>query len=1102
MLNFVICLDATGSMGSSIEAVKSTISTFTKFQDILNIRIIVVVFGDYDRQIKNLDDVFIVIQNPNLDQKIQRISLSCCGSGRDGPEAHASALHIAFRYDPDHIVFLTDASPHRFYYNIGPGQNISDDGSNASREHEVLGGETWSTLVTKAIDEGITIWSINSNRGGGSGYFLNPNGTKFNVNGPLHIPGQQTDEDTVFYNPTLTTKFVIISLMKLINTFAENTVKTNVPPQTFFDIFWYFVEYNPEALEHLQFLSKTYYNAVKKGKLQDQHGRKFQTIRSSGLPQGIIDALEEFTNNQYESTDFLEVLDKYTDGPRIVHAADPESLPPPKKLTDFFTSSIPTQMKRLATSIKTVYPRQPGYDEGFPVNALKEEYTACFPGLATNHGGNIPELKGVLGDFMATLAIWNTDNIIASMAFIYILTGNFQDWLCKDSEQTPPPSCWMVSKMDLLKLAFQRSIANVEKAVTIMGTGPIDTSKASEKLDTLKRLRAIMRLTNYSQYVSNSTGTLSLEGLTEEKVVHCLDYLPMAWCPLLMNMFPVTITFKQTHTQVCQIILRLRHESFFKPDSFRWTDQHLCLLEELSRENKGLYLSIYAINCYVRDQLHHPIEAVCYGYQDVYAKNSYLSQEYTYRPDTPKKFQNIFENTQGKTIRVGTSEVSRNGPEPHLCSKCTCVYIVHDTSHGDAETKKCGVCRKGFNHFPVFRRECTDCKRGFVSGMNDKPVNPRNCIYCNSKGVKTFTSDQVEFLNHIIRPNSGIFSTSLGIPEILIEKFIVSGGSMAKMFRENPRDADTSKPLGNFLEIYNPRGWNKKHASMDELSIIINGITMNMDPNTLERVKEIIDNGGRRNCCFCFETLPSKNLYSLCKNKRCVTETCGECIGGLFAGIRPGTIFSKQHVGCAFCNSGLKSGLLKEHSGPLSCKVAGEARTSILENPQNKYGLCEELDNGCVSENPYFSINAACGAADEEDTYEPGSRRCEDCVARLFVPPAVIPDFPIEGSTPGNNGFCWVDETPYRQCPTEFCGAVYTHTGGCFHMDCICGADICWGCGQKFPSSDIYRHLSECRHISDLAEHPDSVRLNYSWYMCEGHNPDTHTGEYDDYDYY
>jgi len=53
----------------------------------------------------------------------------------------------------------------------------------------------------------------------------------------------------------------------------------------------------------------------------------------------------------------------------------------------------------------------------------------------------------------------------------------------------------------------------------------------------------------------------------------------------------------------------------------------------------------------------------------------------------------------------------------------------------------------------------------------------------------------------------------------------------------------------------------------------------------------------------------------------------------------------------------------------------------------------------------------------------------------------------------------WAAMNGVKKCPS--CQVWLEKTEGCNHMECRCGAHICWKCMGVFPANEIYRHLGE-----------------------------------------
>lgn len=1092
IITIAFLLDTTSSMEDSISSIKAMFRILSQLFDQLKyIKFDVFAFGDYDSTHIELEDV---VKQINIDNIEIDLELYMCGSGADHPEAHSSGLFFLINKNYDYIILITDAIPHGFSglnncSYLPKADSYSD--SDSDFEFELM-FDSWDGDV-----KGISSYEFENNILQSKNYYeiiedLKKTGSKLFVihNQPFEnityinlqtneiIPVKYIWEDfeADYYNDELTELFVTITVLKIISNIIEiDHINIDLKdPSKIFDIFWNLIE-NPIYLEHLTFLSKSYYHYIKNEKLYDKHGTNVQNFKRQQHSPEILKFLTDFVNKQYNECELISSQQKYPNGPRLVCPTQCDL----KDIIDRINSSNFIYISLIVKYYYTINEQShPSWSRGLPLEELHNNPSSknLLMGLACKiNDGTIPIYYSE--DWIMAMCLY-IDNPQLKQFLIQkiILQPSFLEWLNENSKRTPPENFWNKIKVEMYCNTFQ----HINSWLKNRGES---NDIINNKTKILKRLVAIMNILKYLKLGLDNAEGIIKGSATQQQRAQFLTVIPMVMCPILGIPFVMSIMFHVSQKKVLEIIENIKKNSeFFSPEDYLYTTIHFEDIIQLSLKQNGLIVSIYAINAHLDNNHEVDIEDPRHNcYRDDFAKISVTS---THKPLTHEK---IFEESTFEIQLVNNKDIKEGGPITSVCSRCQCIYLRHDST-SKLDKPRCGLCRPTDNPLSMSDVKCTKCNCSLRTGYPIKNFNHNNCMYCNSDSIEhTIISNKFIPMIQIIKLNLDKFAEFFGIPANILLA-ILKVQSMAKLFRSDPDDKDTGVPLNYYPEIFDIHNcnWKENINSINENSKILIQIEkkiLEMNNQTLIRFIDLINNSFSRICCICMEEPPNQflenSINQLCINpKNCTAYTCKTCASQLF-NLKPGDKIMSQHLSCILCKGYYNFRKSREfihqnnHHLYRNKEILKKTRAAV-DDPHKIAFLCKNPECCNIS---FVNNRCADGEVSEEQKY------CDVCHKKNTKQQKFEQEWPIPGGVIDENGFCVVGDEYYRKCPNPDCGLSSNHDGGCLHMTCSCRQHYCWGCGKGFPDDDsVYNHLEEkCEEEMKevLEQHPDSEKYDY-----------------------
>lgn len=1021
-----IILDTTASMGSSFEAVKKTIIELNSILSICGITLIIITYGDYNSRIQSVTSVTGIHTFETF--KDYNFRNFPTGDGGDCPEAVHSAfcrLHMfinllnsnGFNIIKPDVIFITDASPHSredSYFELEK-KNITPYGFIHTNDYlrKYIGENlVCSTICTTSVAHIYT------------GF------------GNVH------DFQILLLDTVLQQCLKIINIIFERNSQMFNFKKINA--DEFCRKFREFVIKSPNLLTYLTFLSNAYYNNIRGNKsLLEEHSKFVDIIKTLSIPPEL---LKLFKNAQVSQSNIQDLYRVYG-GDCIIYTGKRLDFSEIKDLFGLLTTGEDIgKIKRIIDTLQIK-----GENTGIPIEAIAERLELLAAVFCVNEEGYYPEFThGILNILACGVILYCKIPQIVDIFKAYMMSPNFIKWLSRTERTKPDDTNWNRVKLQFILNAvskipnhphikpLERLIKMVEIVTMIYST--IDKLNIIIKKDVLSPL----------QLVKNS------------------QYIPMFPDVLMQNMYVSSIGFIVSYEQVCNIIDNMKASNAF----YKKSDMHYDNIRRLAKKFNGLVLSIYSINCGVGNNVNVPEQdGTHYGYLDSYALNSYVNPEHIipnlqtthfeelnelYEKYVGPNGEHIFQNV------IPLSGIIEGGPQMVTCCKKSCsnIYARQDSSNLGQENTICGACRRGVQFLPMYKHTCADCKNTIVTGVSAQQVNPK-CVFCMiPETVHTISNISIQ---SIMAENKEQFAKYFGIPDEIFSR-LVSFPSMAKIFRENPEDMNTSAPIPDiFFSDYN---WTEKKTPDNHNLKYKDGV---IPPGPVQDIMHMIETKFMVECGICYTTLSKQKSKQLCQNQHCFTRYCTDCISSIISVIKKDEPFYKRNLECPHCTMSIKAKIFSTCEYPVSKLLAGSKGDKPYDKlDRHKIYIC--TSRTCGSDFPFCIENmGACGEA--EGAQAELIKRCHDCEQiAIMEAKRAREELKLEHleQLPTGHYIQMIDgqRNYIRPCPN--CNDIITHDKGCFHMTCKCGTHFCWCCGfvaestSPFETHPIYDHLETC----------------------------------------
>jgi len=1064
----VIVVDTTGSMKNSLEAVKQAIKALRQLIELIGWEVIVVCYGDYDKQRKTPDDVVSIIKGVAFDNYL----LSSNGDGGDAPEAVASAMYRLQKYASEQnlygspVLVITDAPPH----SLVPTFSASKE---EKWEIEALTQcgfpHMWKDVVEQV--KNLFNFSVLTSHPNGSVTYgvLTPNVVKT----PLELKN--------------VLEWLLTSFNGILEA-QETQSQCAIDEEKFMTVFRSFSLEFPAMLIHLGFLSKKYYTFAMRSKTQrEEHSQFCVNLKKAFENHGITNGksiLDMFNQAQACVILLSDIWNMFPSDVAIRYIGAFKGFTLLKELfAGNITPEVLHQLKAIITgNFQIVDGDNINKETDLPLTVLSASNgLTLLLSLMTLENGNMKEfLAGVVPILVSSIIRWASEiEPLMTIIVAYVHSDEFLQWLKPYATSKPHETIW-----NRMKLHFMMT--------SISKVADMTTPLMRSRVNALERLASMVEIIGFLGQSFNPKCSLKIENLTKKDAIGRVNQMILLFDFLVEKWMPVSLFFHQTHEQVCEIVKNMRRFN----THFQKTDFHFEMILKLSEELGGLFLSIYSINCHVGDDSSLDLSSgLRYGYRDTYTRQSFVNKE-------PPSYQTIDEMKTAYLSVIGSSGenafttsnlvpyslIQSNGPQLVCCGKKTCdiAYGRLDSSSLSSSDCRCAICRPPINHFDTYINRCVSCSRDIVSGIpTPDGISQDVCSFCLIPPSTEII--QTKVLN-LCRANLETLAHHFGIPVEIFEKMIRLE-SMAKIFREDPSNPDSATPLPNI--IFDEHGWNKT-ALTPKSVLLVNGLTVCEE--SVAHLIEMFASNFMIECAICCETVQYNTASQLCQNKACMYRFCKTCVDSQLSLVKAGTQITPSCISCPMCRSPIKAGFFKRTIPQIGClfrkpNVDGRlAPIYVILSGTARVFLCSNFGKGCVAEFP-FSVenNIACGVEQDDDTTH-HSYQCPDCLRRQALAIQQAQASEPQGVLTETGHYMLEDDgvrTYTRVCPNDACQRHIQHGGGCLHMTCSCQTHFCWACGFTFNGDpfemheSISSHLSSCENVDILwRTHQHDV---YNW---------------------
>jgi hypothetical protein len=1063
----IVVVDTTGSMASSLDAVKQAVNALRQLIELIGWRIVVICYGDYDHQRQTPERVVSIITGHEFNQ----YELSSNGGGGDPQEAVATAMYMLKKYVKENdltnemfgispsVLLITDELPHTYSFSKGSFEAESEKKALTERGFPYV----WKDVVEQV--KNLCDWGVLTSHSNGQTTY-----------------GMLTMNVCV---KSLTLKNVLEWLLITFNGILEaqeTQAQCAINEEKFMIVFRGFAIQFPTMLIHLTFLSKKYYTFAMRSKTQrEDHSRFCVNLKQAFEKHGITDGKAILDLFNQAQADIIELEHLWKMFPSDVAIRYNGGLKRFTLLKELFAGNITPevlhQLKAIITgNFQIVNGENINKKTDLPLAVLSAPNgLTLLLSLMTLENGNMKEfLAGVLPILVSSIIRWASEiEPLMTIIVAYVHSDEFLQWLKPDATSKPHETIWNRMKLHFMMTSISK--------VAVM-TNPIMRSR----VNALERLASMVEIIGFLNQSFNPKCFLKIENLTKKDAIGRVNQMILLFDFLVEKWMPVSLFFHQTHEQVRVIVENMRRFN----SHYEKTDSHFDMILNLSQQLGGLFLSIYSINCHVGDDSSvDESSGRRYGYRDVYTRQSFVNKE-------PPSYQTIDEMKTAYLSVIGSagekaftplnlvpySQIHSSGSQLVCCGKKTCnnTYGRLDSSSLSSSDCRCAICRPPINQFDTYVNRCVGCSRDIISGIPTPDGISRDvCSFCLIPSSTEII--QTKVLN-LCRANLETLASHFGIPVEIFEKMIRLE-SIAKIFREDPSNPDTATPLPKI--IFEQHGWNKTLITSKSV-LLLNGLTVCEE--SVAHLIEMFASNFMIECAICCETVQYNTASQLCQNKACMYRFCQSCVNSQLSLITAGTQITPSCVCCPMCRSPIKSSFFKRTIPQVCALFNTQNRITPVQRILNgdiSVFMCSNFGNGCVAEFS-FSVenNLACGVEQDADA----THQCSDCLRRQALAIEQSQSTEPQGVlTETGHYVLEVDgvRTYTRVCPNDACQRQIQHGGGCFHMTCTCQTHFCWCCGFVFNDDpfemyeSISTHLSTCENVDLIWNtHP---RDFYNW---------------------
>ena len=1088
----VILLDTTGSMKHYLSAVKEVIQIIYPFLSLLRIEeVIIVVYGDFDNEHKEIDQVVKILKNVTP-QCVNNIILNQFGHGGDTVEALNTALFKISEYlqqePPTPIIVIHDACGHTKL-----GCVCSSSSGNRDFEFTALARNgieksdaTTEYFVKELVDNGHLVTCITSNKCKSNKIIYNEGGGYCDIIDPNR-------------SAILAAIFKMLTDILNLSPSTQRTQPMKVPDSQSSEIIWKIDDINlfrklvlkdGTIMEHVTCLASLYYKAIKDTNNMVQHSEFMKVLSESSAVSAAVRRTFKEAQNELNK-EHIKTFQQDTQGPRIIGNRQPltELL---EKLT-FTGKTSPNickiELEKLIKSLEIIDDvEDPRFKDGLPLSVITESEDGVDDSLITKLSLLISYLgrdernylvkiynRPALGLFMACLLRWSPLNKITDVVGHIIKNEDF----LQSDKLILSASSYNMSWLLFVVTAFRK----------------IMPDNNMHKLYKMFMLVSILEMSNGNVEL---TSKLDVKQMTIPALIKYVPGVMMFYCVALRQWYPACLACKCDKSTVKNIITNM------KKFNIGTNEYHTALLELCDNNNGYLFLSTYAINFYMDPEYVTELDPFMYKTHTTIKINgelvdcnkSNLNDIYTQL--VGENGEHIFENC----VPHDDLLYAKN----FICTSCGALYGVSDTN--SQPIRRCAKCRydkpigddrRPINLIPTYSITCDgEDKHSFVCNYKTSNKVPKKvCPFCNidlTKCTKTDTYSVKDFFSENIK----YVSLALSIPESVLSRLMeLKSAYKTAVITEVVEPVEPVEPIEPVEPVFTgntifpafakwlPIPFSCAHPKGEHI-VRIDGCPLT--DASINYILSLIINKFNLTCMCCGDKKQSGEFRKVCSREVCIADICVKCVQ-MFHPCHIGnktdeTVFngslSKSVLSCTACRSPINPdanminfGLMRFIFNSISIKYSpittsdGATYNSIaaavfagvpfwrcsngpnclsLRNKTN-HGIFEVPKLACdqIDENPHHICEACV-----QQQMALAKQQAEEARARMLE---LTPD-------KDEYGFFIIDGERYRQCPN--CKVYTVRTYGCAHMTCACGQHYCYCCGLPHANhGETYAHIRQ-----------------------------------------
>lgn len=1080
-----ILVDITSSMSAALQGVIQAVDQLVNYMRLVGVYIILVFYGDYDRNRKKAGQVVKVLDSKSVtfSVKMKAVALSSLGGGGDITEAQVTALRYVstVAQKGDAVVVIADACG-MTGHSVQPGVIKCRACTMDNSLNRTICSVCHTRLPTQSRSKAMgcpncscTKYQRDQERdalrklGVKDGFMTVEHFVALLQDGGVPvslIKNKNCPVDSVFAQcapyERLGQEHVFSWLVKIVSGYLglsrelKGCPKVDFSPapwdeqkvQDFRDLILLY----PETFQSLKPLAKLYFKAVntlgKKG-LTGHSQFVQQLIKSNRVSSDLVTM---FKAGQYEEKVLSTLQEKDDAGPRVyfsqgaalgtltqvVEQCGYQNRQAGSPLTN---KDLESMLKGLKLVDDEKEDREK-FADGIPLSSLeKGNLPLLLSYLYRDEEGYYQPVGKLHLPIICCLILRHCQHL-PKLVQLVSQEINKPSFLTLSDTSKLDPQWFNKAKLSDIRLHLLKKL-------------PKEKASALDRLWRLVTVGQLFKLTIPVKYL------LDVETMTVHGLIKYNQHVLVAFCPVLnLSMPPNLFLLVKDWNQFKTILDKLcSWRQVFKP---RIADMaaHIKDLRALWDEmGKQLYISVYAINWY--KEFVDGVEQV--GKLDRYMYTEKAGQKWSgslrdnYLATVGKNGERLF------TKLVPQKDVPDDGIKVVVCQDCRACYSVLDSTNN--LQRRCVQCRTN----PA-KRQADDrapkekitiwpvqCERGHkqVSAVEFPPehkVPSSGCCFCQISGEATVEKCQAP-LHELARENPKVFASWLGLPVDELEE-LLKAKNMSPFHTVHRLDekSDQSK-------LVDPKFFTAKWKIPEQKDPPVQWEGCQL-VGTAD-LKTLVTNNLVMKCPLCLADKTIQQFATVCSNEACGSQSCLDCIKHFHD-------LPQDHTGkipankiqCCFCRAPVKPAKKKFHSWfwRLLKRLVGENGKSLFTTLHEGGAVAKCSGEDCAT---FFEVleERRCGPAGEEKKEE--DCLCSGCIEKKGEQAVILEKDEALLNLADKYGFIKVEDTKLRYCP--HCNALTERYDGCSHMTCKhCYKHWCWCCGTPFESDDdVYDHLSQ-----------------------------------------